>query len=146
MGRKFANGSRRDAGPQGRTGWRLAMRGPILVYDEYSDEEIELSLGQRDPDSIEGLVIDFRYAAANGEMSRRSVLCWQCGRNGDRLYVRGYCPFREELRTFRIDRMSDVIAMQGEQEMQVADAILFFAAFAARAAARHAPLHLEAPD
>jgi hypothetical protein len=42
--------------------------------------------------------------------------------------------------------MSDVIAMRGEHEVQVADAKLFFAAFAARAAANHAPLHLEAPD
>ena len=64
-------------------------------------------------------------------MSRRSVLCWQCGRVGERIYVRGYCPFREELRTFRIDRMQDVIAFQNGREVAVKNIKEFFAAFAA---------------
>jgi len=113
-------------------GWRLATRGPIRAYDEYSDEEIELHIGQRDPDRIEGLLIDFRYVTRDREMSRRSVLCWECGRDGDRIYVRGYCAFREELRTFRIDRMWDVIAIRGEHEAPIEDVTAFFAAFAAR--------------
>ncbi len=112
--------------------WRIATRAPIMAYDEYSDEEIELSIGQRNPERIEGLLIDFRYAARDGEVSRRSVLCWQCGRDGDRLYVRGYCAFREDLRTFRVDRMADVIAIQGQREIPVEDPGAFFAAFAAR--------------
>ena len=100
--------------PPDGTGWRLAARAPILAYDEYLDEEVELHIGQRDPKSIEGLLIDFRYVTRDREMSRRSVLCWQCGRDSERLYVRGYCAFREELRTFRIDRMSGLIAIRGE--------------------------------
>jgi len=92
------------------------------------------------------LLIDFRYIASDGEMSRRSVLCCQCGRHGNRLYVRGYCAFREELRTFRIDRMSDVIAIQGEHEIQVEDIVGFFAAFAARETHEQDSLLLKAPD
>ena len=103
-----------------------------MAYDEYSNDEIELAIGQRNPERIEGLLIDFRYAARDREVSRRSVLCWQCGRDGDRLYVRGYCAFREDLRTFRVDRMADVIAIQGQREIPVEDAAAFFAAFAAR--------------
>lgn len=130
-GRSAPRSARRgSAADRDITDWRLARRGPILAYDEYSDEEIELSIGQRDPERIEGLLIDFRYAAR--ECSRRSVLCWQCGRVGDRLYVRGYCAFREELRTFRVDRMGDVIAIQGGRELAVEDAVAYFAAFAAR--------------
>src|ERR1041384_1849054 len=109
---KFANECRDKAAPAVGMGWKLAARGPIRTYDEYSNEEIELRIGQRDPDRIEGLRIVFRYVAADGEVSRRSVLCGQCGRDGNRLYVRGYCAFREDLRTFRIDRMADVIAIQ----------------------------------
>jgi predicted DNA-binding transcriptional regulator YafY len=87
--------------------WRLAIRAPIKVYDEYTEATIELAPGQIDASRVEGLIVDFRYMAADGEMTRRSLLCWQCGRADDRIYVRGYCPFREELRTFRIDRMHD---------------------------------------
>ena len=136
--RKSTSGSgrRSSAADEGRMRWRLATREPILAYDEYSGAEVELCIGQPNPERIEGLVIDFRYAARDGEVSRRSVLCWQCGRNGDRLYVRGYCAFREDLRTFRVDRMADVVAIQGEREMPVPDTVAFFAAFAARETSR----------
>ncbi|MEJ0078469.1 MAG: WYL domain-containing protein [Alphaproteobacteria bacterium] len=122
------------------------MRGPIQAYDEYSDREIKLHIGQRDPNSIRGLLIDFRYVTRDRETSRRSVLCWECGRDGDRLYVRGYCAFREELRTFRIDRMSDVIAIQSEHEVPVEDIAAFFAAFAARKAHQPRTLRLDVQD
>src|SRR4051812_40875307 len=87
---------RRTASALEGRGWRLAMRGPIRAYDEYTDVEIELHMGQRHPNSIKGLLIDFRYVTRDREPSRRSVLCGQCGGDGDRLYVRGYCAFREE--------------------------------------------------
>ena len=111
--------------------WRLAMRGPIETYDDYTDSMVELRVGQTDPGRIEGLIVDFRYMSADGEMSRRSVLCWQCGRVRDRIYIRGYCAFREELRTFRIDRMEDVIAFPRGRELPVDDPREFFSAFAA---------------
>ena len=125
--------------------WRLAKRGPIKAYDEFSRAEIELRLGQKDSSNIEGLLIDFRYVAADGEISRRSLLCWQCGRHANKIYVRGYCPFREELRTFRIDRMADVIAFLGEQEVPIDDIKSFFVAFAASPAEESERLFLEAP-
>jgi hypothetical protein len=126
--------------------WRLAKRGPIRAYDEYSDKEIELRLGQKDPSNIEGLLIDFRYVSSDGEMSRRSVLCWQCGRHANKIYLRGYCSFREELRTFRIDRMSEVVAILGELERPIEDVKSFFAAFAASSAQDSEIMFLEAPE
>ncbi len=126
---------RNDARDSAGISWRLTTRGPIRVFDEYSDRTIELKPGQNDPGAIEGLLIDFRYIASDGETTRRLLLCWQCGRDGNRIYVRGYCPFREELRTFRIDRMSDVIALQGAHDIPVDDINAFFAAFAAEATA-----------
>ncbi len=111
--------------------WRLAVRGPIETYDDYTESMVELRVGQIDPGRIEGLIVDFRYISADGEMSRRSVLCWQCGRVRDRIYIRGYCAFREELRTFRIDRMGDVIAFPHGREVLVDNPREFFSAFAA---------------
>jgi hypothetical protein len=125
----MATGTKRHA--PGPVEWRLAVREPIEVFDEYTRTTIELSPGQADPGSIEGLIIDFRYIAADGEITRRSLLCWQCGRISERIYVRGYCPFREELRTFRIDRMQDVIAFQNGREVAVEKVTEFFSAFAA---------------
>jgi hypothetical protein len=140
-----ATGPRTAATPD-TGGWRLAVRGPIRTYDDYSDREIELRIGQGNPNRIEGLLIDFRYVTRDREISRRSVLCWQCGRDGDRLYVRGYCAFCEELRTFRIDRMSDVVAIRGDQEAPVEDITAFFAAFAARDTRERRSLRIEAQD
>jgi hypothetical protein len=125
--------------------WRLAGRGPIRVFDEYTDRMIEIEPGQSDPGSIKGLLIDFRYAASDGEVTRRLLLCWQCGREANRIYVRGYCPFREELRTFRIDRMSDVIALQGARDIPISDINAFFAAFAAAPTAENDRQVLEPP-
>ena len=141
--------SSRDAPKKANDGgldWRLAKRGPIRAYDEFSDAEIELRLGQNDSSNIEGLLIDFRYVAADGEISRRSLLCWQCGRHANKIYVRGYCPFREEFRTFRIDRMTDVIAFLGEQEVPIDDIKSFFAAFAASATEQRELVFLESPE
>lgn len=129
--RKVARARKSSAGDDDGPSWRLARRGPIRAFDEHSDAFIELKLGQHDPTTIEGLVIDFRYMYREGEVTRRSLLCWQCGRHGDRIYVRGYCAFREDLRTFRTDRMSDVIVLQGARELLVDDVQGFFAAFAA---------------
>jgi WYL domain len=130
----------------GELEWRLAKREPLVAYDDYSDEQIELTVGQKNLHNIEGLVIDFCYIAADGEISRRSVLCWQCGRVADKIYVRGYCPFREALRTFRIDRMSEVIAFLGHKETPIDDVKSFFAAFAAGVAEESEFSFLEASE
>jgi hypothetical protein len=129
IGSAVAKHARRDN--VGLSDWRLAVRAPIEAFDEYTECTVKLTPGQSDPSKIEGLIVDFRYIAADGEMSRRSLLCWQCGRVGDRIYIRGYCAFREELRTFRIDRMRDVIAFQHGREVEIDKVHDFFAAFAA---------------
>ncbi len=115
-------------------GWRLAAREPIEVFDAITRATFELKLGQSDPGNIEGLLIDFRYEARDGEVTRRLLLCWQCLRLGDLIYVRGYCPFREGLRTFRVDRMADLIALAGERDTPIDDIQSYFAAFAAEVA------------
>src|SRR4029079_4779496 len=46
--------------------WRLAIREPIAVFDEYTESTVELVPGQINPNEIEGLIVDFRYIAADG--------------------------------------------------------------------------------
>jgi hypothetical protein len=115
----------------GSVEWSLAIREPIEAYDEYTGAMVELVPGQVSPSSVEGLIVDFRYLAADGELTRRSVICWQCGRVAKRIYIRGYCAFREELRTFRIDRMQDVIIFRNGKPTEIEDVREFFSAFAA---------------
>jgi hypothetical protein len=96
--RKIAKTRRspRDAPKKANDGgldWRLAKRGPIRAYDEFSHAEIELRLCQKDSSNIEGLLIDFRYVAADGEISRRSLLCWQCGRHAIKFMSAAIAPF-----------------------------------------------------
>ncbi len=91
-------------------------------------------------------MIDFRYRSRDDELSRRSLLCWQCGSNGKRLYVRGYCPFREALRTFRVDRMQDVMVMQAGRYVAVDDVTAYFAAYAADRTSEIARMLLDGPD
>jgi predicted DNA-binding transcriptional regulator YafY len=119
---------------------------PIVAHDEYTGITIELTPGQADPGHVEGLIVDFRYVAADGVVTRRSLLCWECGRVGDRIYVRGYCPFREELRTFRIDRMQDLIAFQNGREVAVDSPHEFFSAFAADHTGKTERMRLLAED
>jgi hypothetical protein len=142
-------GKRRSAG-HGDAGhgfvWRLAIREAVEVYDEYLDDAVELKFGQDDPASIAGLVIDFRYYARDGEVTRRSILCQYCGRAGNRFYIRGYCPFREELRTFRVDRMSDVIAILPDKDVPIDSPAAYFAAFAAAEAERGAAAAIAGSD
>lgn len=111
--------------------WPLAFRGPIETFDEYINDYVGLAPVQRDPTGIEGLLIDFRYASRDEEYSRRTLLCWLCWRDDKRIYIRGYCPFREAMRTFRVDRMFDLLAMQSGRYVPVDDVASYFAAYAA---------------
>lgn len=110
--------------------WKLATRQPIEVFDQDTGEVHELKAGQSDPGEIEGLLIDFRYVDAQGVATRRSILCWHCWRENDALYVCGYCPFREDLRTFRVDRMRAVIETRPGRAIPDAELHRYFAPFA----------------
>jgi predicted DNA-binding transcriptional regulator YafY len=64
--------------------------------------------------------------------SRAEVCCaGSVVATGKRIYVRGYCPFREALRTFRVDCMQDVMVMQAGRYLAVDDVEAYFAAYAA---------------
>jgi len=101
----------------------------IKVCDPTTGEIVTLRVGQADPASINGLLIDFRYTAGDGVQTRRSILCWRCWseRESQQIYVTGYCPFREDMRTFRVDRMRDVLEIGGNKQIAIGKPGIFFA-------------------
>jgi len=109
--------------------WRkLADRQPVEAIDEDTGEIIDIRPSQDDPTDIEGLLLRFRYTNANGHFSRRVVLCHQCWVEGRQIYIRGKCTMREALRTFRIDRMTDVFEVRSRRK--VGDLKSYFRSYA----------------
>lgn len=99
-------------------GWRkVADQERIEVIDEDTGELIGIRPAQDDPTDIEGLLLRFRYTDASGNHSRRVVLCHQCWREAGMTYVRGQCTVRNALRTFRIDRMTDVFEVRSRRKV-----------------------------
>jgi hypothetical protein len=119
--------------------WQLASRHPIEVFDRQTGEVHEIKPGQSDPGEIEGLLTDFRYVDAQGKPTRRSILCWQCREENGIIYVTGYCPFREDFRTFRADRMKDVVETRSGRHVGNNEILAYFAAYA------HEPQTSEVP-
>ncbi len=89
--------------------WQLARREPLELFDAETGEVYELKPSIHEASDIEGLLVDFRYTDAKGKNSRRSILCVECRTDGEIIYVTGFCPFREDYRTFRVDRMRDLV-------------------------------------
>lgn len=105
--------------------WRLVKREAVEIIDEETGETVELRAGRLGPNTARGLVLDFRYVDAAGVPSHRGLLCYRCFREEERLYVHGYCPFREDARTFRIDRMSDLFDVTDGIQIPVDDIAAF---------------------
>lgn len=55
-----------------------------------------------------GLQLEFDYLSARGERERRVVDPLRIDSTDDSWYLRGWCHLRESVRTFRLDRMSNL--------------------------------------
>jgi len=74
--------------------------------DDWEDAEE----GDYDPDlaSIAGVGCIITYSSSGGSISVRRVTCRKLSRKGTVLYLQGFCHERGALRTFRLDRMTEV--------------------------------------
>ena len=89
--------------------WRLLVNDePVVALDEDTGNTVTIKPTQDDPDSIEGLLVRFHYVDASRYKSERVVLCWRCWGPYEVIYVQGFCTTAKALRTFRVDRMSDL--------------------------------------
>lgn len=104
----------------------------VDALDEETGEIVRIPTHQRARDIIDGFLIHFDYADASGFRSRRGLVCHSCWYSQGTTYVRGYCTLRKALRTFRVDRMSDVHEMR--TEVPIINAGYVFAGFALNAA------------
>jgi hypothetical protein len=111
--------------------WRQIIKNrPVEAINEDSGEIISIKPAQNDPNHVEGLLVGFHYVDANNNRSTRDLLCWRCWIAHNVIYVQGYCTLRRELRTFRVDRMSDAEEVRTGQK--IVDPIAYFESFADR--------------
>jgi WYL domain len=109
--------------------WRsLITDRPVHAQDEDSGEMVEIKPTQDNPNEVEGLLIGFCYVDAVGNSSKRDLLCWRCWQAHGVVYLRGYCTLRQELRTFRTDRMTEAIEVRTKNSID--DPVSYFARFA----------------
>lgn len=78
----------------------------ITDADDWEGAEV----GDYAPDleGIAGVGCIITYSSSGGSISIRRVTCRKLSRKGAVLYLRGFCHERAALRTFRLDRMSEV--------------------------------------
>jgi hypothetical protein len=86
------------------------------------------------PTSIDGVLISFEYADANGEVTERGLMCRRCWSSKGTLYVAGYCTLRKAYRTFCVDQMSDVV--EARTKRPITDAVAYFGRYAIEKTAR----------
>jgi hypothetical protein len=96
--------------------WRKLIGDHVVeALDEDSGELIDIKPTQDDPNHVEGLLISFGYVDAADKRSKRMVLCRRCWSANRATYLQGYCVMRKALRTFRLDRMTDVIEVRNKR-------------------------------
>lgn len=109
--------------------WRkLVDAKSVEVFDEGTGEVFHIPPEQPHPGHIEGLLVRFLYCDATGRSRRRLVLCRRCWASGNLLYINGFCAMVEAMRTFRVDRMTELEEVRTDRTIGNIDA--YFRAYA----------------
>ena len=113
----------------GEEPWKNLLRGAEhMAAGEDSREMTDTKPDQDKPNDVAGLVVNFSYCDADGEVTTRALQCRRCWHNGDVIYVGGQCQLRNEWRTFRADRMANLFECKSGR--RIADPVAYFAYFA----------------
>lgn len=67
----------------------------------------------------DNLQVDFSYLNAGGSLERRRVCPIRLDVVGNTWYLRGYCHLRDGMRTFRTDRMRDVVVVSDIRDHEI---------------------------
>lgn len=113
----------------------LLGRSSLDAVDEDTGEVFTIRTAQENPRKVEGVLVSFSYSDVAGEVTRRAVLCWRTWTAHGEYYLRGLCFLRRSLRTFRIDRMTDL--QNARTGGVIANPTAFFAEFIPYAPAPH---------
>jgi hypothetical protein len=95
----------------------------------YDPDEDEHEFGELAPDleGIAGFGCILTYADCKGSISHRRVTCRKLSERGGVLYLQGFCHERQALRTFRVDRITELAC--GSTGEVFVPATLFFERF-----------------
>jgi len=109
--------------------WRRIATDRLNEAFRYDSDDVVHKCHRHDEaGAIDGLLIGFSYRDASNNPSRRKVLCRQSWTEDGVTYIRGYCTLREALRTFRADRMRELIELRTGRRID--DAVSYFEHFA----------------
>jgi hypothetical protein len=77
-----------------------------------------------EPNDVSGLTVTFNYLDAEGEPTRRTVNCHRVWHGENSTYVRGLCKLRNEERTFRTERIANLVVNRTGKK--IADPVVYF--------------------
>lgn len=100
--------------------WRRLLKPgkPVEVIDEDTGEIIDVKPEQTEPNDVDGLLVQFTYEDASHNDTERTILCKRCWESAGVIYVQGVCTLRHALRTFRAERMSDLIEVRSGRNIE----------------------------
>jgi hypothetical protein len=101
---------------------------PASGFPEDSGELISTKPAQPFPNDIEGKLIKFDYCDADGKQTTRAVNCYRVWHGDGCSYLQGWCTLRDESRTFRTERISNLIEVKTAK--RISDPVAYFDHFA----------------
>jgi hypothetical protein len=110
--------------------WHKLLKGhePAGAVPEDSSDLISTKPAQPTPNDVEGRLIKFDYCDADGKETTRTVNCYRVWHGDGCTYVQGWCMLRNELRTFRTERMSNLLEVRTAK--RISDPVGYFDNFA----------------
>lgn len=97
---------------------------PVGEVPEDTSDVISTRPSRPIPNDIEGRLIKFDYCDADGKVTTRTVNCYHVWHGDGCTYVQGWCMLRNELRTFRTERMSNLLEVRSAKN--ISDPVSYF--------------------
>ncbi|MGR3315889.1 tellurite resistance TerB family protein [Roseovarius indicus] len=82
--------------------------------DTDTDVEDDVPSEACESDFLDGIIFGMTYKDANGHVSRRTISAMDFVEERDCVYLRGVCHLRNAYRSFRADRIVEIITADGE--------------------------------
>lgn len=101
----------------------------IIQVPEFDDDLDQFASSEEEAEieSLSGLALIIEYENSKRERTQRVVTCKQLSVQGQIEYLKAYCHHRNSVRTFRVDRISDIFDPDSGESLSPVQA--FFAQF-----------------
>jgi hypothetical protein len=102
--------------------WSVLTATPYIeAIDRATGVLTRIATLRHDNADVAGLLVLFNYADTSRQQTRRGLACHKCWSEHQALYVRGYCTLGNEIRTFRVDRMSEIYEIRSNRPIENPD-------------------------